>query len=248
MKQVDGSVAPALQNGLRIMEMVVESSLEGVGFNAISSALGVSNATTSRLLSVLRSRGYVVKESGTGRYRPGPRMSLINNSLPVIERLRQILPDILEELVEAVSNTCLFIFWNGREMQCLDKRTHECSVPMQPVGNVDPDVTGGPWGWLFLNSAEGDERLAIERRIKRKLDYKPVFKRWSAFYDEHGFCYDDQELYTPLRRLAARVVDRSGKTIGALAIGGNPLTIADGQVLEYGEILKRVAAKLAESL
>jgi hypothetical protein len=95
---------------------------------------------------------------------------------------------------------------------------------------------------------EGEELVSVERRIKRDFEYKSAFARWKIFYDEYGFCYDDQEFYPPLRRLAAPLFDNSGKIIGALGIGGNSLTIGDDQVEVFGEILKTYAAKLAESL
>ncbi|MCK5844050.1 MAG: helix-turn-helix domain-containing protein [Victivallales bacterium] len=246
MKHVDKSVSPALQNGLNIVELLARVS-SGVGFNDIAREIEVSKSTTSRLLSVLRSRRYVVKRMD-GKYAPGPRMSLLNHSIPLLDRLRLALPDILDSLMDASHNTCLFIFWTGREMQCLDKRTHQGSVPMQEIGHVDRDLTGGPWGLLFYDSLAGDALAAAEQNIKRDVDWRPIFTRWLEFYQRNGFCYDDQELYGPLRRLAAPVRDTEGELIGVIAVGGNSLTIENDQVPHLGETLKVHAAKLAESL
>ncbi|NOY75070.1 MAG: helix-turn-helix domain-containing protein [Kiritimatiellaeota bacterium] len=247
MKEIEKSIAPALQNGLLMLEMVATAPDSGVGFNEFSNAAEVSNATTSRLLSVLRARGYVVKLEN-GRYGPGPRISLFNHSLSQVKRLQFALAEILESLRRAVGNTCLFIYWTGGELQCLDKRTHQRSVPMQEIGHTDPDVTGGPWGWLVYDSLEGDELAMVENSIRRDVDWKEIFQRWKRFFLEYGFCYDDQELYSPLRRLAAPVLGKNGEIIGALALGGNPLTIKDEDVLEFGAILKEHAARLAASI
>ena len=244
MKAVDKSIAPALQNGLNIVELVARTS-HGVGFNDIAKEIGVSKSTTSRLLSVLRSRRYVVKRMD-GKYAPGPRMSLLNHSIPLLDRLRSALPDILDSLMDASHNTCLFIFWTGSEMQCIDKRVHQGSVPMQEIGHVDPDLTGGPWGMLFYDTLDGEALVAAEQNIKRDVDWRPIFSRWLKYYQQNGFCYDDQELYTPLRRLAAPVCDVDGELIGVIAIGGNSLTIEDDQVASLGDTLKEHSARLAE--
>ena len=247
MKQLDKSIAPALQNGLSVLEFLVTHGKE-VGFNAIAAHLGVSKATTSRLLNVLRCRNYIVKDENSGKYRPGPRMSFLNNSLPMIEILRREITPILQSLMDTASNTVLFIFWNGHELQCLNKKTHQASVPMQEIGHVDTDLTAGPWGWLVYNSLDKAGRKLAETRMTRHLNYKEIFERWKIFYDKYHFCYDDQELYKPLKRLAAPVYDRSGNLVGALGIGGNSLTIKNNQVLKLGKILLEHCEQLMEKI
>lgn len=236
MKQLNKSLAPALQNGLTVLEFLAANGKD-VGFNSIAAHLGVSKATTSRLLNVLRQRNYIIKDEQTGKYRPGPRMSLMNYSLPIVEVLRREIPPILQSLMDATSNTVLFIFWNGYELQCLNKKTHQGSVPMQEIGHVDVDLTAGPWGWLVYNSLDPAGRAVAETKMTKHLDYKEIFERWKIFYDQHHFCFDDQELYKPLKRLAAPVFDRTGKLVGALGIGGNSLTIKNNQVQKLGQIL-----------
>jgi IclR family transcriptional regulator, KDG regulon repressor len=247
MKQLDKSIAPALQNGLTVLELLATNGKE-VGFNAIAAHIGVSKATTSRLLNVLRQRHYVVKDEKTGKYRPGPRMSFLNNSLPMIEVLRCEIPSVLTSLMDATGNTCLFIFWNGQELQCLNKKTHQGSVPMQDIGHVDSDLTAGPWGWFAYNSLDNAGRKKAELTMTAHPAYKQIYPRWKNFFDKHNFCYDDQELYPPLRRLAVAIYDKSGNLLGTLAVGGNSLTIKDNQVLKLGEILIEHAERLMERI
>jgi len=247
MKQLDKSIAPALQNGLSVLELLAING-ENVGFNVIAAHLGVSKATTSRLLNVLRHRNYIVKDEQTGKYRPGPRMSFLNQSLPIIEVLRRESSSVLESLRKETLNTVLFIFWNGRELQCLNKKTHQGSVPMQEIGHVDTNLTAGPWGWIVYNSLNAEERKTVQFDANRYPDYKGIFSRWKIFYKKHHFCYDNQELYKPLRRLSAPVYDNSGKLVGALGIGGNSLTIKNNQVIKLGKILIEHAGELSEKI
>ncbi len=246
MKQYDMSVAPALHYGLEVLELLGAGGGD-MGFNQIALHLGVSKATTSRVLKVLRTRGYVVKDQLNGRYRPGPRMSVFGNSLPAAEILRRGLPAVLESLRDKADNTVLFIFWNRHELQCLDKRVHQGSVPMQEVGHLDADLTAGPWGWLAYDSLDDAGRREAEGRMRDSLDWRPIFARWDKFFKANGFCYDDQELYRPLRRLAAPVKGADG-LVGALGIGGNPLTIKNSDVRKLGNILKEHAEILSASL
>lgn len=245
MKQLDKSLAPALQNGLTVLEILATQRKE-VGFNFIAQELGVSKATTSRLLNVLRHRNYVVKDDKTGKYRPGPRMSFLNNSLPMIEVLRREISPILNSLREATNNTCLFIFWNGHNMQCLNKKTHQASVPMQEIGRVDEALTAGPWGWLVYQSLDEacQKKAAAKFDKERYPDYQEIFARWEKYFGKHHFCFDNQELYKPLKRLAAPIYDQDGKLVGALAVGGNSLSMKNNQVLEQGKILLEHAEEL----
>ena len=248
MKQIDKSIAPALQNGLRIIEFAARTA-NGIAFNEIARELEVSKSTTSRLLSVLVSRGYLIKKTD-GKYASGPRMTLLHTAVPLLARIRQALPSVLESLMNETSNTCLFIFWTGVEMQCVDKRTHQGSVPMQEIGHVDPDLTGGPWGCLIYYSLSKDQRVVAEKRIARFAPefYRPVFAKWKKYFDAHGFYYDDQEFYPPLRRFAAPICAPDGNLVGSLALGGNSLTIPDSDVEIIGGILKKHAARFAKSL
>lgn len=247
MKQIDKSMAPALQNGLSVLELLATQQ-EDVGFNFIASYLGVSKSTTSRLLTVLRERNYIVKDKNSGKYRPGSRMSFLNKSLPIIELLRRELPVVLDSLMDATSNTVLFIFWNGNELQCLDKKTHQGSVPMQEIGKVATNLTSGPWGWLVYNSLDKAGQKKAELIMTSDLNFKKISSNWRNFFDKNKFCYDDQELYPPLRRLATPIYDHNKNLIGALAIGGNSLTIKDNNVLNIGEILVEHGKLLMEKI
>lgn len=245
MKQLDKSLAPALQNGLTVLELLATQQ-QDVGFNFIAKELGVSKATTSRLLNVLRQRNYVVKDDNSGKYRPGPKMSFLNNSQPMIEVLRREVGPILNSLRDATNNTCLFIFWNGHNLQCLNKKTHQGSVPMQDIGRVDVELTAGPWGWLVYQSLNEESKKKAEAKFdkERYPDYREIFVRWEKYFGKHHFCFDNQELYKPLKRLSAPVYDQAGKLVGALAVGGNSLTMKNNQVPEMGKALLEHAEEL----
>jgi IclR family transcriptional regulator, KDG regulon repressor len=247
MKQLDKSLAPALQNGLSVLELLATEQ-EDVGFNYIASHLGVSKSTTSRLLTVLRERNYIVKDEKSGKYRPGSRMSFFNQSLPIIELLRRELPATLDSLMDATSNTVLFIFWNGNELQCLDKKTHQGSVPMQEIGYTVTNLTSGPWGWLVYDSLDKAGQKNAELNMASELNFKKISPRWKNYFKQNNFCYDDQELYPPLRRLAVPIYDHNNNLIGSLAIGGNSLTIKDNKVLDIGKILVDHGKMLMEKI
>ncbi|MBD3314635.1 MAG: helix-turn-helix domain-containing protein [Chitinivibrionales bacterium] len=60
--------APALENGLRILEMLAATD-QPIGFNRIAENLSVSRASVVRLLRVLQKSDYVIKDEESGKYR-----------------------------------------------------------------------------------------------------------------------------------------------------------------------------------
>jgi len=70
-----------------------------VGFTFIAVYLGVSKATGYRLLNVLKDRNCIIKDEETGKYRPGPGMSFLSQSLPMIEILKREIPPVLQPLI-----------------------------------------------------------------------------------------------------------------------------------------------------
>jgi DNA-binding IclR family transcriptional regulator len=150
--------------------------------------------------------------------------------------------------VREAENTCLLIHWDGARMRCLNKETHIRSVPMQPIGNETSDLSHAPWGWIFYEKLDKSAQAEARKHFKHRKTFRDTYESWMRHYHKHGFTYDNQLIYEHLRRLGAPVLDSSGRVVGALGMGGNPLTMKNGQVKEYGEMLKGYADKLSRLL
>ena len=239
--------APALDNGLAILELIAKAG-EPVGFNAIDAQLPVSRASTARFLKVLQNRGWIAKEESSGKYRLDSRACGLIREANLPEVMRDHSTHILPSLIREAQNTCLLIHWDGSRMRCLNKETHIGSVSMQPIGNETRDLSHAPWGWTFYENLDKAAKVEARKHFGYRKVFRDKYDVWIEHYHRHGFTYDDQFIYKHLRRLGTPVFDNSGRIVGALGMGGSPLTIKNGQVKQMGEMLREHARQLSHLL
>lgn len=237
---------PGLERGLDVIEFVA-AAREGVGFNAIAARLGVAHATAARILRVLRERGFVVKDTVSGRYGAGAKMTLSGLAVPVVERLRQGAELLLPGLVARTCNTVLLIHWTGTHMQCLAKCAHPDSIAMQPMGEIRTNLLDCPWGWLFYQSLDAASRRRCWQRGPREYSdiTRSVVDVELKAFARNGYIGHVQP---QMRRLAAPVTHAEGSLAGALVMGGTPFTIPDRAMPEFGGLLMESARRLSAAL
>ena len=242
--------APALHRGLTVLEMLSQTD-SAVGFNQITESLSISKSSVARILSVLRERGYASREPQTGRYIPGPRMASLGQRTPLVDRMRDLGTPLLETLTEQTSNTSMLFYWNGEQIQALAKKTHPISIAMQLVGSLTEYLLSTPWGWIFYGSLSKENQSQIKKHSKSS-SLGPVasayLKAHIQQFPETGYMLDNQQLYTWVRRFAAPVYDHQQQLVGAIALGGNTLTIPDTQLHTIGQQVKNHALQLSHQL
>jgi DNA-binding IclR family transcriptional regulator len=242
------STAPALDNGLDILEQVIRSE-NGTGFNQLAEELPVTRATVSRLLKVLIKRGYLSKDSQNGKYFPGNRLSLLGLKTPLLEKLLREAQPVIKSLSEkAMNNTVILIYWTGREMQVLSRFQQESSVAMMPAGTIRTDLSLFPWGWLFYEELSKTEKAEAEAKIELLEEFKKLQASRLEDYKQNSYLYDDCGVFEHVRRFTSLLKDRNGQIIGALGVGGSPLSIPNEKVEEIGKQTAIHAKILSEKI
>ena len=236
--------APALESGLEILEMLA-ASIEPVGFNAIAASLDVSRASVVRFLKVMKQRGYIEVDRNSGRYCLGRRVASLMPQVAMKELLAHESEAVLGSVVEDTGNSALVIYWDGYQMVCLNKKMHEASIPMQEVGTRCVDLDRYPWGWIIYSTLTGHEQLKAQDRMGDKRFFLDHYKEWIARFEKDGYCYDDQNIWRGVRRIAVPVYDQGGEIVGYLGMGANPLSLPAGKVARYSKVMKDHAHRLS---
>lgn len=245
-------IAPALERGLTIIESLATSK-QGMSFTNIMKLLGVSKASTSRLLNVLRARGYVQKEEVTGQYVPGPAMSLINNSGSIRQLLCEKSTHLLAELCNKTGNTAAVFFYCDERFEMLVKQMHPDSVSMQTIGNISDQLFALPWAWIacaYIDETKWQEKVRSQCDSKKMAtNCILAVKKGIRFFKANGFTFEEENNNKKnLRRFAAPIFDHSGTPVAFIALGGNTLTVSKSKVNDYGDLLKKNAMILSEYL
>ena len=217
------SPAPALDVGLDIIEHL--SLCKEAGFNELCAILPMSKASVSRVLKTLAGRGYVRKDSRSGKWLPGSRIGMAGLALPVQETLAKEAPALLKSFVDKAGNTALCVYWTGEEFQVLAKEQREGGIVMLDVGTVSRDLSRFPWGWLFYLSLDKAGRAKAMRNVEDKAFFEKRIPAWTSHIREHGFAFDDHEIYPARMRFGAPVLDQSGAVVGAIGSAATRLSL-----------------------
>lgn len=213
------SSAPALDSGLRILELIVERG--EIGFNQLKLSLDIPAASLNRYLKVLMERGYVEK-SEQQLYVPGARVRNLAGSADSDE-LAPIVAPILEQVCATTGHTAIWFDWLNGQMRCRDKRVAPEGIVMQEPGETRTDYAVQPWGFLFLGTLEAARRKlllangslgAYPGRVPDEAEVERAVEKAAAdgVYDDGGV------LYPNIRRIAVPVF-RKGRIRAAIAVG-----------------------------
>ena len=243
MVPVKKSLAPSLENGLNILELLNKSP-EGLNFAEIQRRVDTSKSTLIRLLKVLVSKNYILRNKD-GKYQRDYNMSIIGASTQ-IDILRYHVHPVLESFADQLDqgNTVVLIGSTEREMIVLDMIQREGSIYMQAPGTVRDDFSYAPWAWIFYSHMTASQRDAIKSKITVS-DFDKKFPEWEKFYRENNYCFDSEFVFEHIRRIAAPVFNNNGKAIAAIAIGGNKLSMPDKNIDEIGKKLIAATEQLS---
>jgi DNA-binding IclR family transcriptional regulator len=224
------SSAPALEGGLRILDLLRESS-DGRSFGEINAALPQSKATVVRLIHVLIDMDYVVKHQQKPRYYLGPRMATVQPEAERIKRWVMRSESLLKRLSDETECTAVLFSWNGHFCQSVAKAMHSNSIVMQPVGGIDSDFTSSPWGWIVLSDLKPGSRHGVDQR---RIDE----------YRSKGYALDSGTAFPSIYRIAMPITS-DGITVGFLGVGSMADTMSDTRISDVVSQMEHCVEKVA---
>lgn len=247
MKDVNASLAPALDGGLTILEHLSLTN-EGAGFNEIAGILPQTKATVSRLLKTLVARNFVRKNMRDGKYQLSLKVVGLCRHLALPDSLGQAAAPILKKLSRETENTVAAFFWDGGAHTCVAKEDHPYSVNMQSVGEVFEDLSIKPWGWIVVGELIRQRRATLQSIQRGKRWKRRIEPEWVEFYLRNGYVYDDCFIHGDrgVRRLSSPVRGENGDVIGAVGVGGTILTLSDDKIEETAALCARAGLDVSE--
>lgn len=141
-------VIGAVANALELLQLFSEGSSIQVG--TATKRLGLSRSTVHRLLNTLGAYGYVVHDSATRNYRPGPVLTGIGLVAVTSSDLRTVGQAALLKLAQQTDETAQLSLLRGAEIVCIDSIESNRSVR-----------TGSRTGWTLPAHATAAGRALL---------------------------------------------------------------------------------------
>jgi len=230
MDDVRKSAVPALERGLRILELLPRSR-EGLTLSQMARYLHLPKSSVHCLLSTLEAAGYVYRNSQTSKYSVSLRIcalaQLALNGIGLREQAKPCLRRLAERTGMTVHlgvmerGSCILIdkvslqdgnrvaTWIGKQLDFHCTALGKALAAHVPENRLDALVR--EQGMLRHN----DNTICSMKRLKQEL----------AIVRQRGYSMDDEEEEINVRCIGAPVLDREGRAIAAISIVGTTVQV-----------------------
>lgn len=238
---------PALDKALEILEFLAAESLP-LSQSDIAQGIGRTNSEIFRVLVGLESRGYLLRDEVSGKYRVSLKLLELTRTLSPVSQLRFAAQPEMEALAARLGQSChLSVIHQGQLMVVLQ---------VQSPGPVSLSFNEGTLfpllqtvsGRVLLANCEAGRRAALLEKMDDLNGPTEVESSLLSIRDK-GFELRTSELTDGVTDCAALVGQPDGATIAALAVSS--LTSVVGKKLDREELVNAVresAARISASL
>ena len=242
-----------LSRAIAVLDCFTQERAE-LGVREIARMVNLSSSAAGRLLVALKDKGILSQNPVTRGYSMGVRVlswaNVYNTTLDV--RLKAI--PAIEELHQTTRETISLYILEGNERVCVERLESPQSVRIvQRVGRRLPLYAGsaGKAIMAFLSPERQEQILQNTELVpltsKTITDPVELRKEIKKAHNQ-GCAVSFGEWVEDAAGVAAPILSRDGKVIGALAISGPMSRFTKENVARYCVDVKRVAAQISESL
>jgi len=253
-KQPANKKAPALERGLKVLELLAEESSE-LGLNSIAHTLNIPVPSLWRILGVLRDNGYVLFDPDRKTYRLGFKFLYLGNIALNRMGFRSQARGYLKQLVELTGETAELSARVKDQLILIDQVEGPDAVRLfSRVGSAYPYFHATAPGKVYLAHIERDKLQSVMTRMGLPGITEHTITRLNVLEDElnrvvsRGFASDTEEMRAGVCRIASPVVDKTGKVVACLGIAAPSFRIRREEYERIGNIIKKLAKELSAEL
>ncbi len=242
-----------VERTLSILETVSQSD-NGLSNSEISRRLKIPKSSASYILRVLESRGYLLREDSSGKYRLGLKlMSLTREMLAHID-VREIAKPLMEQFVKRTNLSAhLAVLDNGRAVY-VEKVEAMSFVKMDIwVGHRLP-VHSTAIGKILVSEMSNEEISAMlrlhgmDKRTPKTILKQEKYLKEIEKVRTFGFAMDNEENSEGVRCVAAPIYDAQSKITAALGTSGTTIQVNEENLPKIVKLIQDAAIKVSEQM
>ncbi|HEY8560699.1 MAG TPA: IclR family transcriptional regulator [Pyrinomonadaceae bacterium] len=240
-----------VERTLSILETVAHSS-GGLTNSDISRRLKLPKSSASYILRILEHRGYLTRETNSGKYRLGLKLMGLTRESATHTDIREVAKPIMESFVKRTSlSTHLAVLDNGRAVYVEKVENPNSFIKMDIwIGHRLP-VHSTAIGKVLLsqmNEAEATEILQLrgmERKTAKTIINPKRFLKELEKVRAFGIAVDDEENSDGVRCIASPIFDAQGKIVAALGTSDTIIRLDETRLPKIVELVKQSAAQIS---
>lgn len=237
----------SLARGLKILDLMAQSDDE-VRITDIATELDIDKSSATRLLQTLANYGYAEQDADTHRYRLGPKVILLGQSLLKRVPLRDQARAYLEELVAQTGECAHLAVHSQGQALYIDQVESSAVLRVNTgVGTMAP-LHCTALGKIMLAFGRLPLPTLLDAFTTHTLTDPAALQAHLAQTRRQGYAIDDEEYHHGVRCVAAPVFNADGRLVGAIGISGPSRRIDSEQLPELGQIVVKTASLLSDRL
>lgn len=218
----------------------------------LSRALELGKSTVFRILATLEAHAFLVRDEGTGEYRPAMRMWEIGAAALVMNGLNEASKRFLPRLSERTGETAYCSVLDGRDVVHVDVFLTRHPIRLHAnIGDRFPAhaVAGGKVLLSSLPGAAVDTYIAggLPSFTEQTLTDPELFRQELAVIRQQGFALNRGERQSYVIGAAAPVRDHTGQVIAAISSAGPSIRATD-DLDAVGRMVREAADEMSASL
>jgi DNA-binding IclR family transcriptional regulator len=247
------TTATAVERALDILEASAQRR-EGLTNSEISRRLAIPKSSASYILRALDRRGYLRRDSATGRYRLGLRLLSLGKDAQASVDLAEVALPFMRALVERIHMTAHLAVLDHGEAVYVEKVEAAGFFKVNTwVGRRmylhSTSVGKALLAWMPKSEAEAILRQQdLKKRTPKTITSVPRLVAELERVRDLGHSVDDEENSLGARCVGAPIFDSTGVVVAALGASGTLTQTDDANLARIVESLKDAARKISRQL
>lgn len=251
-QQSNRYTVPALEKGLTIIEMLVDSQ-EPLGISEITNMCNLPKSSVFMIMATLEDHHYVEKND-EGKYRLALKLYSLGMASLLKVDVREVARPFMEKLAQETGYTVHLATLAGGKAVYIDK--------VNGPGFVQFATSVGQSWHLHLSgvgkalaahlSEEQIDKIIKEHGLptstQNSLNSAESFKEFLNIVRETGFAIEDEEGEIGIRCIAAPIFDHTKRVVAAISITSLRNELPSVRFQEVGQMVKEKALSISQRL
>jgi DNA-binding IclR family transcriptional regulator len=243
--------APAVDRAFDVIELLASSDRD-LALSEILKRVQIPRQSLIRILNTLCDRGIVNRADQRGYYRPGMKLLYLGDRLKEKIRLRSLAWPFMQELAEKTGKTIELSTRDRDQIILIEQIEGTEGVRLYSrVGSGYPYFHAVGVGKIYLAHMDPEKRRKVLHKIglpavtENTITHREALEAELLRVQENGYAFEDQELRTGVRRVAAPIYGFHNHLAGCIGIAATILSFDLDHRDDLGRMVKETANRIS---
>ncbi|HCL90293.1 MAG TPA: hypothetical protein DHW70_03115 [Candidatus Atribacteria bacterium] len=216
----------SIDKALGLLEFLSVNEQE-TGITEISKNLHLGLSTVHRILFTLKSRGYVIQNLNTKKYRLGIKLFTLGCAVQSTKRLVEITKPYLKQLSQSTNETANLAILEGKEVIYLDTIGSPEILRTEIMAGTRTPAHCAALGKALLAFISDGEFKSLYKKdeplsslTSKSISSLEELKKHLKKVKEQGYAVDREEYKIGINCISVPIFGRNGEAIAAISITG----------------------------